>query len=674
MAIKIYEKFAPRANPADGDYPYGSIKNESVPGAKDGTPLDAALGNDMVGFTDALLAEAGITPSGNPDTVVSSQRLDALKSIAGSIAHTGAGRNVAGAHDEIYRRAATVAQVENGDFGVGARLSLTDRADAPFNIEPVGDYIVNGFDIIDAGVGRVAVLIAQISLNWGAFGVKTDGSDTSENLDRAISFAIENDIELVCTGGQTIKSTAAVFDCTNKSVSLRFINSGIKLKDGTAWATGQPMTFNDAKTFKCDGLEFDGNRNNVTGNLAGLATVRRALNIAISNTRINDLRRFGWNIVDDAIRPNTNVNITNTYCDNIGVQSGGLSVALGEAIKCERIDNLTIDGFYVKNSSGTGDGQVQKAFHCNNVALKNVFIENASPSFVYPSISNVRNNSISHTNVKIIGDSQVAIEDNANINSDYVNIITSGRKAAIFGTDGAGSGDRSSENLNISNWIDVSSEVIAFNVIGVVGFNVERLQTNKQINISQDGAARRSSKVNLSNVSCDTLNTLGVLSHLSLRNVIVAGQWSNTSPLTASAHDVVFGSYSDSSLSGVVIVRTSARSNTINIAGAIGAGGSLVFNAPKEISNAPFAGVIQAVNKLSASPATQWSQITYHFYNEGTDTVLKTVIQSGSIPRSMISAATNRTDRTITFINTDSVATSFVANVNFIDSTLNSEL
>lgn len=81
MALKIFEKFSPRANPADADYPYGSIKNESVPGAKDGTPLDASWGNDMLGFTDALLDEAGITPNGLPDTVQSSQRLEALKKV-----------------------------------------------------------------------------------------------------------------------------------------------------------------------------------------------------------------------------------------------------------------------------------------------------------------------------------------------------------------------------------------------------------------------------------------------------------------------------------------------------------------------------------------------------------------------------------------------------------------
>ncbi len=82
MALKIFEKFSPRANPADADYPYGSIKNESVPGAKDGTPLDASWGNDMGGFTDALLDEAGIVPSGTPDTAIASQRLDAVKTVS----------------------------------------------------------------------------------------------------------------------------------------------------------------------------------------------------------------------------------------------------------------------------------------------------------------------------------------------------------------------------------------------------------------------------------------------------------------------------------------------------------------------------------------------------------------------------------------------------------------
>lgn len=81
MANKIYEKYAPFANPADANYTHGSIKNDSLPGAEDGTEVDADILNDYVGFTDALLAEAGIEPSGNPDTAVDSQRLDAIKKL-----------------------------------------------------------------------------------------------------------------------------------------------------------------------------------------------------------------------------------------------------------------------------------------------------------------------------------------------------------------------------------------------------------------------------------------------------------------------------------------------------------------------------------------------------------------------------------------------------------------
>lgn len=83
MAIDIFDKYGPtRANAPTVDYPTGSIKNESVPGANDGTPLDQDWGNDYAGFDAALFAEAGITPDGNPDTAVASQRLEAIKALA----------------------------------------------------------------------------------------------------------------------------------------------------------------------------------------------------------------------------------------------------------------------------------------------------------------------------------------------------------------------------------------------------------------------------------------------------------------------------------------------------------------------------------------------------------------------------------------------------------------
>lgn len=85
MSLKIFEFFSPRANPIDGDYPTGSVKNASVLGTDDGTPLDATWANDMLGARDALLNAAGITASGTPDTVNSSQVLQATKVVAGRV-------------------------------------------------------------------------------------------------------------------------------------------------------------------------------------------------------------------------------------------------------------------------------------------------------------------------------------------------------------------------------------------------------------------------------------------------------------------------------------------------------------------------------------------------------------------------------------------------------------
>jgi hypothetical protein len=60
------------------DYPYGSSKNESAPGAGDGTPYFLARADDILGFQQALLAAAGLTPSGDADTALASQYLQGI--------------------------------------------------------------------------------------------------------------------------------------------------------------------------------------------------------------------------------------------------------------------------------------------------------------------------------------------------------------------------------------------------------------------------------------------------------------------------------------------------------------------------------------------------------------------------------------------------------------------
>lgn len=63
------------------DYPYGEPRNITAPGDGTGTPWEAALVKDLFGWQQALLNEAGIEPSGVPDTVLESQYLEAIKTI-----------------------------------------------------------------------------------------------------------------------------------------------------------------------------------------------------------------------------------------------------------------------------------------------------------------------------------------------------------------------------------------------------------------------------------------------------------------------------------------------------------------------------------------------------------------------------------------------------------------
>ena len=82
MAIKIDETFPPlRYVPSSAEYPYGAIKPSTSPNLKDGSPLLAEAENDWQGFSDALLASVSLTPSGDPDTALVSQRLEAINTL-----------------------------------------------------------------------------------------------------------------------------------------------------------------------------------------------------------------------------------------------------------------------------------------------------------------------------------------------------------------------------------------------------------------------------------------------------------------------------------------------------------------------------------------------------------------------------------------------------------------
>jgi len=81
MAIKPDSLFIGKIAAASTNYPLGSARNITTPGDGTGTPFVADLLNDTFGFQQAILAEAGLTPSENPDTAIDSQYLDGLKAL-----------------------------------------------------------------------------------------------------------------------------------------------------------------------------------------------------------------------------------------------------------------------------------------------------------------------------------------------------------------------------------------------------------------------------------------------------------------------------------------------------------------------------------------------------------------------------------------------------------------
>lgn len=82
MALSPKDRYPGQITTGDSGYPYGKARNRTAPGDGTGTPFEKDLVNDVLGFQQALLAQAAITPSGSPDHVGASQYVDAIQGLA----------------------------------------------------------------------------------------------------------------------------------------------------------------------------------------------------------------------------------------------------------------------------------------------------------------------------------------------------------------------------------------------------------------------------------------------------------------------------------------------------------------------------------------------------------------------------------------------------------------
>lgn len=152
MAINPSVAFPGRITAPDASYPYGSSKDETSSGAGDGTPYKKLRADDILGFQQALLAEAAIVPSGNADTALSSQYKDALKVVLGGAGlyqtdiNYPADSYTKGSDGNIYRAVAANGPATSivspiGNPGVWFNVSSISRIQ-PFDAEVVGGELV----------------------------------------------------------------------------------------------------------------------------------------------------------------------------------------------------------------------------------------------------------------------------------------------------------------------------------------------------------------------------------------------------------------------------------------------------------------------------------------------------------------------------------------------------
>lgn len=146
MSINPETEYAGKISPSDSDYPYGSARNITVPGDGKGTPWLASLVNDIFGFQQALLKQAGIVPSGDADTSLVSQYLQSVidVALAGGF-FTGAGTANALLFSLIGDRKAPAAYTDG--MQVSAKVAITNTGAATVDVAGLGAKDIVGTSI-----------------------------------------------------------------------------------------------------------------------------------------------------------------------------------------------------------------------------------------------------------------------------------------------------------------------------------------------------------------------------------------------------------------------------------------------------------------------------------------------------------------------------------------------
>lgn len=209
--INLNSQYPTKTAAPDANYTYGSARNITTPGDGTGTPWEQALVNDIVGFQQALVDEAGIVPSGSPETVLASDQLDALFAILQSVRNPFINR--------ALFRDEKADGVDGGTFTAGA-WQTRDLQEIYNNISgssiaanvitlPVGTYIFKGSapcsrDLTVASISHQAAIYNVTGASFPSLGTSeyiNPGSDSGAQTRSFINsppvvLGVQSDIEL----------------------------------------------------------------------------------------------------------------------------------------------------------------------------------------------------------------------------------------------------------------------------------------------------------------------------------------------------------------------------------------------------------------------------------------------------------------------------------------------
>jgi len=252
MAINPETQYPGKIAPADASYPYGSARNVTVPGDGTGTPWEAALVNDLFGFQQTVLADAAIVPSGTPETVTTSQYMNAFNTL-------------------FSRRFTTVANME-----AFVRLKIGDivhtsgynsKGDGGANVYEIvaaatgtddgGQYIdLPGSGLQAKGLFPGGVVTAE---QWGVLG---DGA--TDDKDELINFMAAPFRHKQLTGGKTYLTSSQLEMESNtilnmNGATLKAYDAGAGFENGYTAAVKTIIGWtNTTNSFVKNG-HFDGN-------------------------------------------------------------------------------------------------------------------------------------------------------------------------------------------------------------------------------------------------------------------------------------------------------------------------------------------------------------------------------------------------------------------------------